>query len=270
MLRYLYGRVLDAHPPYFRQRFGEEMLAIFDESESGWAAARLFADAVVSLVRQWTLRPQFWEGRAAVESGRSGSGLFPLLEHSRPRAVALAYGALVSAIGLNGVSLTMGYAWNHPHYMEIRQPVLVPPVSWRNPPAARTTPGKAAEPSLNSDQGRVLLIFNVAGRAGSADKFGMTSGDELPRGYQAYVGSYRSSFGARIDVSVRDGRLQLEIDGAMRSNLIPSSQSNLMNCIAVGCSVSFATNDKGMVDHIQVRDSGREYLAFRQRSGMIF
>lgn len=266
MLRYLYGRVLDAHPPYFRQRFGEEMLAIFDESESGWGAALLFADAVVSLVRQWTLRPQFWEERAAA----TDSGLFPLLENSRPRAVALVYGALVSAIVLNGVSLTIGYAWNHPHYMEIRQPALVPPASWRNAPAAHVAPEKAAEPSLSTDQGRVLLIFNVPAHAGSADRFGMTSGDELPRGYQAYVGIYRSSFGSRVDVSVRDGRLQLEIDGAVRSNLIPSSQSNLMNCISVGCSVSFGTNDKGMVDHIEVRDSGRDFLAFRQRSGMIF
>ena len=267
MLRYLYARVLDAHPPYFRQRFGEEMLAIFDESESGWGAARLFADAMVSLVRQWTLRPQFWEERAAVDRG---SSLFSLLEHSRPRTLALAYGALVSVLVLNGVSLTIGYAWNHPHYMEIRQSVLLPPASWRNAPTAGMAPERAAQPSLPTDQGRVLLIFNVPAHAGSADKFGLTSGDELPRGYQSYAGTYRSSLGERIDVSVREGRLQLEIDGAVRSNLIPSSQSNLMRCISVACSVSFGTNDKGMVDHIEVRDSGREFLAFRQRSGMIF
>jgi len=265
MLRYLYGRVLDAHPSYFRLRFGEEMLAIFDESASGWGAARLFADAVVSLVRQWTLRPQFWEERAAA----ADSGLFPLLENSRPRAAALAYGALVSAIVLNGVSLTIGYAWNHPHYMEIRQTVIA--ASSRNAPSARVVPEKAAtEPSLHTNQGRVLLIFNAPAHAGSVEKPGLVADDELPRGYQSYVGSYRSSFGARIEVSARDGRLQLEIDGAVRSNLIPSSQSNLMNCIAVACSVSFGTNDKGTVDHIEVRDSGRTFLAFRERSGMIF
>ena len=268
MLRYLYGRVLDAHPRYFRQRFAEEMRAIFDESESGWGAARLFADALVSLARQWALRPQFWERPAPATD--SGGGLFPLLEDFRPRALALAYGALVSAIVLNGVSLIIGYAWNHPHYMEIRQPVMVPPASWRNAPAPRLGPEKATEPSLHSDQGRVLVIFNAPTHASSAGGTELTTEDELPRGYQSYVGSYTSNLGTRIDVSARDGRLRLEIDGAVRSRLIPSSQNNVMNCISVACSVSFGTNDKGTVDHIEVRDSGRQFRAVRQRSGMIF
>lgn len=269
MLRYLYRRVLDAHPRYFRQRFGEEMLAIFDESESGWGTTRLLADAVISLVRQWSVRPQFWEEPAgAADSGR---GLFALLEDFRPRAVALAYGALVSAIVLNGVSLTMGYAWNHPHYMEIRQPVIVPPASWRNASGARVAPEKATEPSLYTDQGRVLLIFNAPAHA-SSDKSGLTTDDELPRGYQAYVGTYMSGppTDRRIDVSVREGRLRLEIDGTVRSHLAPTSQDNVLKCISVACSVSFGTNDKGTVDHIEVRDSGREFRAFRERSGMIF
>ena len=269
MLRYLYRCVLDAHPLYFRQRFSEEMLAIFDESESGWEAALLLADAVISLARQWTVRPQFWAGPASAAD--HGSRLFPLLENFRPRAVALAYGALVSAIVLNGVSLTIGYAWNHPHYMEIRQPVITPPASWRNASAAGVAPEKAAKPSLYTDQGRVLLIFNAPAPA-SSDKSGLTTDEELPRGYQAYVGTYMSGppTDRRIDVSVRDGRLRLEIDGTVRSHLAPTSQDNVLKCISVDCSVSFGMNDKGTVDHIEVRDSGRAFRAFRERSGMIF
>jgi hypothetical protein len=270
MLRYLYRRVLDAHPPYFRQRFGEEMLAIFDEAETNWGAARLFADAIVSLVRQWTLRPQFWAERAA--AAESGSGLFPLLENFRPRAIALAYGAMVSAIVLNGVSLTIGYAWNHPHYLEIRQPVIVPPASWHNAGSPAVGVSQAAEPYLHTDQGRVLLIFNAPAHANSVNKVELPIDDELPRGYQAYLGTYLSGppGGTRVDVSVRGGRLQLEIDGSIRSNLAPSSRSNVMNCISVPCTVSFGTNDKGTVDHIEVRDAGREFRALRERRGMIF
>ncbi len=66
MLRFLYNAVLRAHPPYFRQRFSEEMQAIFDQADTELAKARLLADAVFSLVRQWTLRPQFWEEPAPV------------------------------------------------------------------------------------------------------------------------------------------------------------------------------------------------------------
>ena len=269
MLRYLYRRVLAAHPPYFRQRFAEEMMAIFDETESGWGTVRLLSDAMISLMRQWTLRPQFWEEPAGAAD--TGTGLFSLLENFRPRAVALAYGAVVSAIVLNGVSLTMGYAWNHPHYLEIRQPVIVPPASWRNGASARVGAYRKAEPSLYTDQGRVLLVFNAPARA-SSDKFGLTTDDELPRGYQAYVGTYISGppTDRRIDVSVRDGRLRLEIDGAVRSHLAPTSQDNVLKCIAVACSVSFGTNEKGSVDRIEVRDSGRDIRAFRERSGMIF
>ncbi len=61
MLRFLYRAALHVHPPYFRKRFADEMLAIFDEAQSPLAQAELLADAVVSLVRQWTVRPRFWE-----------------------------------------------------------------------------------------------------------------------------------------------------------------------------------------------------------------
>src|SRR5262249_25439206 len=152
MLRFLYRRVLDAHPPYFRQRLAEQMMAIFDESEAGWGEVRLLADALFSLVRQWSLRPQFWEEPAAAADG--GVNLFPLLEAFRPRAVALAYGALVSAIVLNGISLTMGYAWNHPHYLEIHRRVVVPPASWHNSPAPQVGAETATESPLYTDQGR--------------------------------------------------------------------------------------------------------------------
>ena len=64
MLRRLYCLLLRLHPPYFRQRFANEMLLIFDEkttADGRRAAARLMADGAASLARQWALRPRFWE-----------------------------------------------------------------------------------------------------------------------------------------------------------------------------------------------------------------
>ena len=56
MLRPLYRWVLLAHPPAFRRRFGDEILAIFDASPRNRDRYRLLLDGLLSLLRQWTLR----------------------------------------------------------------------------------------------------------------------------------------------------------------------------------------------------------------------
>jgi hypothetical protein len=67
MKRSLYRVLLGLHPRRFRERFGEEMLCVFDESppERG---ARLLADCLFSLLRQWLLRSGVWKlaGGAAI------------------------------------------------------------------------------------------------------------------------------------------------------------------------------------------------------------
>lgn len=55
MTRSLYRSLLWLYPPDFRQRFGGEMLWIYDET-AGAGAIPLFADGMVSLVRQWGTR----------------------------------------------------------------------------------------------------------------------------------------------------------------------------------------------------------------------
>ncbi len=60
MRRSLYRALIELHPARFRDRFGDEMLCVFDEA-GGDRAPRLFADAVVSLLRQWLLRSNLWK-----------------------------------------------------------------------------------------------------------------------------------------------------------------------------------------------------------------
>lgn len=166
MLRVFYRWVLRAHPPYFRQRFGDEMQSIFDSAQSPGEEVGLFVDAVLSLLRQWSLRPQFWE-QPNLAAIADGTPLFHSLDSFKPRATALVYGAFLSAFVLNGICWTMGYAWNHPIFIEIRQPIISPPASW----AVRSTPHVAApiqvEPWLYTDQGRVVLIFDAPASGGS-------------------------------------------------------------------------------------------------------
>jgi hypothetical protein len=77
------------------------------------------------------------------------------------------YGALLSALVLNGICWTMGYAWNHPVFVEMRMPVIVPPESWGVPSVAPPKGPAQVEPPLYTDQGRVLLIFNSPAYAAS-------------------------------------------------------------------------------------------------------
>jgi len=60
MKRFLYRALIALHPPHFRERFGDEMMCAFDES-AGKRDAKLFADAFVSLARQWLVRSGLWK-----------------------------------------------------------------------------------------------------------------------------------------------------------------------------------------------------------------
>lgn len=162
MLRFLYRCVLHAHPEHFRQRFGDEMLSIFDQTQGLLPSATLFADGLLSLIRQRALRPQFWEAPAP-RVAAEGAPIFYTFEQSKLRTEALIYGVLLSAFVLNGVCWTMGYAWNHPVFMDIRPgygPAGKAPESKLISRPIHRAP-VVAEPPLYTDQGRVLLVFKA-------------------------------------------------------------------------------------------------------------
>jgi CubicO group peptidase (beta-lactamase class C family) len=50
--------VVRLHPRIFREQFGEEMMWIFEEATQTHGALRLLGDGVISLMRQWILRPR--------------------------------------------------------------------------------------------------------------------------------------------------------------------------------------------------------------------
>jgi D-alanyl-D-alanine carboxypeptidase len=78
MCRSLYRLLLNLHPPAFRERFAEEMMWIFDEVVETQGVSRLFADAVVSLIRQWAVRPESWHAplATAIPSASTSSTTF--------------------------------------------------------------------------------------------------------------------------------------------------------------------------------------------------
>lgn len=54
-----YQFLVRLHPRTFRERFGPEMVSVFDEAPADGKLA-LFADCLVSLARQWVLRSALW------------------------------------------------------------------------------------------------------------------------------------------------------------------------------------------------------------------
>jgi len=103
MLRRLYFWLICLHPPCFRQRFGEEMLDIFEEVSGHRGVTSLFADAFVSLFRQWVLRSEFKEPILVADP------IFRSFDPYKPRPTALVNGVLISAALLFAVVLTMGH-----------------------------------------------------------------------------------------------------------------------------------------------------------------
>lgn len=69
MTRALYRGLLWMHPPAFRQQFAGEMLWIFEQASAADGVAPLFADGVLSVLRQWLLRSDFWKVALALFGG---------------------------------------------------------------------------------------------------------------------------------------------------------------------------------------------------------
>jgi len=163
MLRLVYSWVLRFHPALFRQRFGQEMLAIFDLQEGPLARIKLLADGSLSLLRQWLLRPEFW-AESNERPAPNGAPLFYLSKSFTPRIGALIDGGLVSMITFTAVCLMMQYTWQHP--------ALMPIVSYyraRPHPSAQSLPSQAGAPQpkyepVYVDGGRVILIVQGPSR----------------------------------------------------------------------------------------------------------
>lgn len=60
-MRSLYCGLLWLHPSSFEERFGEELLWIFDIRADSGSSITLLLDCLVSLCRQWLFRSDLWK-----------------------------------------------------------------------------------------------------------------------------------------------------------------------------------------------------------------
>jgi len=123
MLRALYRGLLYLHPPAFRKRFAEEMLWIFDEAAATRGTLGLFGDGLVSLLRQWIVRPESWHAPlAAIGPARAGSSAFFAWEHFEVPQDRLPFyrwmqGSVISLGMLSAVLLMAGQGGRAPRLL---------------------------------------------------------------------------------------------------------------------------------------------------------
>src|SRR5215471_10753064 len=124
MLRFLYRGLLGLHPPAFRLRFAEEMLSIFDQVTERSARVRLLADGLLSLLRQWSLRPEFWHEYASGGEPAPSDGMpsFHTLDPFRPRTAAVVHGLILSIAVFCLACFATRYSWIH--VLHIRMPEI--------------------------------------------------------------------------------------------------------------------------------------------------
>ena len=141
MLRSLYRWLLYLHPPAFRQRFAEEMLWIFDEAAATHGALGLFADGLVSLLRQWIVRPESWHAplAAAIAPAPAGSSSFFAWEHFEVPQHSLPFyrwmqGSIISLGLLSAVWLMAGQGGRAPRLVNNSTASPSSKAAWALPP----------------------------------------------------------------------------------------------------------------------------------------
>lgn len=141
MLRSLYRCALRLHPPAFRHRFSEEMLSIFEHSPRGLAAVKLMLDALVSLVRQWTLRPEFWYAVPADSPQPLPDGIptFYTIGPFRPRSAAVIHGIVLTTVVFCLTCFAVKYSWIRVLHVHIPE-VQFESQQWAAQNAAYTSP----------------------------------------------------------------------------------------------------------------------------------
>src|ERR1700733_7230758 len=148
MLRSLYRCLLRSHPPAFRKRFADEMLSIFDHCSGRRASLKLLVDCLLSLARQWALRPEF-RNRAAPMPQRASDGVpsFSTLRPFRPHTGAMIHGLVLSMAVFCTTCFAIRYSWIH--VLHIR----IPEVEFDNPRSTQADSASVAKQVANKTTG---------------------------------------------------------------------------------------------------------------------
>jgi len=228
MLRLLFRFVVGLHPLAFRRRFAPEMLSIFDHATGKLAAITFVADAFISLLRQWALRPRFWSEPSPAEQPQmasAGARSFYISENYRPSGVALLQGAALSLAAF----ITITLAFIHTRGSKV-QPWL---------------------PKIEAEKSESPLSEQKVFRSTSPLEF--------------YEGKYAANTlnPATADVTVEKNQLFLSYPGSAKIALSPCSGSTFKNGGSSSCQISFSKFDQGKFQQLDIDQGSHHFTAFR-------
>ena len=291
MLRQLYRCAVRLHPPGFRDRFGEEMLSIFDQQSRMGSALGMLADALLSLVRQWILRPQFTSELAAhsvPSSTPDGIPFFATLDAFRPRPSAVINGVVLSAVLFCMTCIAIRYSWIRVLHIQIPGVSIEPyrqirpsanPTDFLGKGTASPSPKNTASSSVESDLISERLQVDVVPVEASASTLEMKTVNTEKRSVPIvsplnagtidlplypYTGDYLSKNPKlKISIRIREGQLAMNVTGQARRLLRPISQTRFTIEGSSDGSVDFIPDDQGRIQALRLVQNLKLIVATR-------
>jgi hypothetical protein len=278
------------------------MLSIFDQAHGTASALKLLLDALFSLSRQWTLRPEFWQDLSPAASPQPTSDGIPsfyTISPFRPRSAAVINGLVLSLAVFCMTCFAIRYSWIHVLHVRIpevqfERPSWIPPkgaISGTSPtlqktpispPEKRTPPADSATSALSQVPPAVAVPQRRTARAAthpdtarpqykpqvSNQQARTTSAAELP--LKSYEGTYvvDSPANLRIVITVEDENLMMSMSGQERLTLAPMSEAKFAVQGIENCWIEFSPGRGTMGDEsapqLQLSCNGQRYTALRQ------
>jgi hypothetical protein len=229
MIRSIYCLLLRLHPGAFRARFEDEMLR---EKPT----LRLVADALLSLIVQWTLRPQFLE-ESRPAPATAGVPHFTLLENSRPHTSSLAQGGILSMI----LFTLVGLGISHGEMPEIQ--------------SGFTGIRNLGHPFIAGLQYAVAAPVRWS-RARNLPPIPMPVSNQLLQSYAA-VYETEGPDALRIVITLEGGELRLAVGGDASVKLIPSSETHFATASGPTRWIEFTRDGAGRVTSMTLFRDGK-------------
>ena len=284
MLRHLYRCGVRLHPSSFRERFGDELLYIFDQQRGTLAAFGLVLDSFLSVLRQWTFQLHLGIGlttTSVVQQTSNGAPLFATIDSFRPRTSAIVHGMVLSIILFCTTVYAIRYSWIHVVNVRILESVFHPnqgvwPRTNTNDLSSsspKPIPPASEKSQLISDHLQVDVIpverASIVGIEGATSHQPHNSAVLTPLLIQlrleAYVGKYLSEPPPlKISIGIEGDHLFLTVAGRPRRALSPVSQTKFVIAGAENGWIDFTSDNRGRIDSLCLVDQGKIIVAHRQ------
>jgi hypothetical protein len=287
MLRYLYRVIIRFHPPSFRERFGDEMLSIFESTKGASARFGLLFDCLISSTRQWVLRPDFQAEGASAISAPDSIPSFTTLDGFRPRTSAVIDGVVLSAALFVLTCFAIRDSWirvlnvripEYPGYLGINVAKNPSALRGSHKPQPQRSPNADDQSALISEHLQVDVMPVEAGPAvptspgirGTAEILpsqpqiaGTEMTLQLP--LESYAGTYKSrSPQMTIKIAVKSGQLSMHIVGESPRKLSPVSETEFATDGAGNTRIEFVPAQNGEMVQLRLSRDGQQITADRQ------